>query len=73
MKRLEGKVAVVTGSNRGIGRGIAIELAREGCKIVVNSHKKIRNVMKSLTRSKTSAQKLFRALRMYQRKEMSGI
>jgi len=36
--RLKGKVAVVTGSRRGIGRGIAIALAREGCKIVVSDH-----------------------------------
>lgn len=34
---LRGRVAVVTGSGRGIGRGIAIRLAREGMKIVVNS------------------------------------
>jgi 3-oxoacyl-[acyl-carrier protein] reductase len=33
---LAGQVAIVTGSSRGIGRGIAMRLAREGMKVVVN-------------------------------------
>lgn len=32
---LEGKVAVVTGASRGIGRGIALALAAEGCHVVL--------------------------------------
>ena len=36
MGLLDGKVAVVTGAGRGIGRGIVLELAKEGAKVVVN-------------------------------------
>src|SRR4051812_8377938 len=32
----EGRVVVITGAGRGIGRGHAIEFARQGAKVVVN-------------------------------------
>jgi 3-oxoacyl-[acyl-carrier protein] reductase len=36
MKRLEGKTAIVTGASKGIGAGIAKELAAQGARVVVN-------------------------------------
>ena len=37
-KRLEGSAALVTGASRGVGKGIALELARAGCRVAVNYH-----------------------------------
>src|SRR5262245_62885178 len=36
MAQLEGRVAIVTGSGRGIGHEIALRLARDGAAVVVN-------------------------------------
>jgi short-subunit dehydrogenase len=36
MKKHEGKVAIITGSSRGIGKAIAIQLAQQGASIVLN-------------------------------------
>jgi NAD(P)-dependent dehydrogenase (short-subunit alcohol dehydrogenase family) len=35
---LAGRAALVTGSSSGVGKGIALELARAGCDVAVNSH-----------------------------------
>lgn len=45
--KLKNKVAIVTGSSRGIGRATAIELAKEGCKVVIN-YKKGKEVAQSV-------------------------
>ncbi len=42
MKNFSGKVAVVTGSSKGIGKAIALELAKQGVSIVLNGRNNLK-------------------------------
>src|SRR5690242_6108500 len=60
-KKLEGKIAVVTGGSRGIGAAIAKELGREGATVVINyneSHKLAQEVVEEIKASGSSAMAL---------------
>lgn len=50
-RKLEGRVALITGSSRGIGRAIALEFAKEGARVCVNyvrSEDKAREVVERI-------------------------
>ncbi len=52
---LENRVAVVTGASRGIGRAIAIELARRGAAVVVNYHNSAQAADEAAAQIKTAS------------------
>ena len=43
----EGKVALITGASRGIGRAIAINLAKNGANIVINYNSNLKAAKKT--------------------------
>ena len=45
-KSLEGQTAVVTGASRGIGKAIAISLAKEGAEVIINYSSSLENANK---------------------------
>jgi NAD(P)-dependent dehydrogenase (short-subunit alcohol dehydrogenase family) len=51
MKRLEGKIAFVTGASRGIGKGIALRLAEDGALVIIhygNNRNAAENVVQTI-------------------------
>lgn len=52
--KLEGKVALVTGSSQGIGQAIAIRLAQEGASIVINYRSHPEGAEETLSKVKTA-------------------
>ena len=60
-KSLSGKVALITGASRGIGREIAFELSNLGSEVIINyssSDKKAEEVVNAITNSGGKAHKL---------------
>jgi glucose 1-dehydrogenase len=58
MGQLDQKVAIVTGSDSGIGRAIALQLAQEGASVVVNyahARDKAEEVLQTIEKNKGKA------------------
>ena len=54
MNQLTGKTALVTGASRGLGKGIALELAKAGAEVIVNyrsGKKEAENVVEEILRN----------------------
>jgi len=57
MKKLEGKVAIVTGSDSGIGAAIAIEFAKQGANVTVTYHTDDEGAQKTVAAIEAEGQK----------------
>ncbi len=71
---LNGKVAVVTGASRGIGRQIAISMAKEGAVVIVNyngSAAKAEDVVKEITEAGGQAEAFSAMFRITARRRCS--
>ena len=53
MCEFKGKVALVTGSSKGIGKGIAIGLARKGADVVINYYSDKKGALDTKAKIKT--------------------
>ena len=49
---LEGQTAIVTGASRGIGKAIAILLAKEGAEVIINYSSSLENANKVVSEIK---------------------
>lgn len=58
MKPFENKVALVTGSSRGIGKAIALELARGGANLIINYRRRTVTAQREGIRTKREIEKL---------------
>ena len=61
VKMLSGKIALVTGASRGIGKAIAVEFARQGADVIVNYSKDEKGALETVKEIKSLGRKCIAA------------